>query len=235
MGVRDREHGVARAVFVISSVVTALLYAVPQLNLVAYPLLVLSTVAHETGHGLAALAVGGAFESFELYPDGSGVAHVTGIGSRAGQAIVSAGGLVGPAIAAALAFVAGRRPGVAQFFLSALFAATLIALVLVVRNLFGWLFLGGFAILLGLLVFRTDRRWSQIALVFLGTQLGLSVFSRSDYLFTRAVHTPTGSMPSDVAQIAEMLLMPYWFWGMVCGAVRLTALLIGVRALWARD
>lgn len=187
------------------------------------------------GHGLAALAIGGNFDRFELYGDGSGVAHVGGITSRTGQAIVSAGGLVGPAIAAALAFLAGRRPGVAQFFLSLLFAATLIAMVLVVRNLFGWLFLGGFAILLGLLAFRTDRRWSQIALVFLGTQLGLSVFSRSDYLFTRVAQTPAGTMPSDVAQISEMLLLPYWFWGLVCGAISVTALLIGVRALWLRS
>ena len=113
-------------------------------------------------------------------------------------------------------------------------AAFLIALVLVVRNLFGWLFLGGFAILLALLVSRTDRRWSQIVLVFLGTQLGLSVFSRSDYLFTSVVHTPAGTMPSDVAQMSEALLLPYWLWGLVCGAISVTALLIGVRTLWLR-
>jgi hypothetical protein len=153
------------------------------LRCVAYPLLLLSTLAHEMGHGIAALLAGGEFRSFELYSDGSGLAH-TAAGSSLTAAIVAAGGLVGPAVAAALSFFAGKRPATARVFLALLCVGALVALLWVVRNAFGWLFVGCFAALLGALAFRASPRVSQIVLVFLGTQLGLSVFSRSDYLFT---------------------------------------------------
>src|SRR5882672_3407757 len=49
---------------------------------------------HEFGHGIAALLVGGRFESFEMYTY-SGVAHTAETGAFA-QAFVCAGGLCGP-------------------------------------------------------------------------------------------------------------------------------------------
>src|SRR5690242_18611415 len=89
------EQRVVRWLFLLSVGITAALYALPGLRFIAYPLLLLSTLAHEMGHGVAALFVGGTFESFVLYADGSGVAHTSGVGSRLGSAIVCAGGLVG--------------------------------------------------------------------------------------------------------------------------------------------
>jgi len=228
----DREHRVTRAVFVLSSLVTVVLFATPSLHSLAYPLLLLSTLVHEMGHGVAALFVGGSFVSFELWSDGSGVGHTTGGNSRLASAIVAAGGLVGPSIAAAISFLAGRRPGPARAFLAVLCIGLVCALVLVVRNPFGWVFVGGFALCLAALVLKASPRASQIVLVFLGTQLALSVYSRGDYLFTASAQTAGGSMPSDVALISQALLLPYWFWGLVCGAVSIAALLVGVRTLW---
>ena len=49
-------------------------------GVVGYPILLLSTVAHEMGHGLTAMFVGLEFDSFRLYADGSGVAMLTGPG-----------------------------------------------------------------------------------------------------------------------------------------------------------
>jgi Peptidase M50B-like len=229
----DREHTVARVVFVVSVVVTIALYAIPELRLVAYPLLLLSTLAHEMGHGLAALLSGGRFLSFELYSDASGIAQ-TATGSSLSAAVVAAGGLIGPAIAAALSFFAGRRTGTARAFLASLCLGLLVALVLVVRNTFGWVFVGMFAALLGVLVFKASPRVSQIVLVFLGTQLGLSVFSRGDYLFTSTARMSTGTSRSDVAVMADALLLPYWFWGLACGAASIVALFIGARSLWRK-
>jgi hypothetical protein len=58
--------------------------------------------------------------------------------------------------------------------------------------------------------------------------LALSVFSRSDYLFTSVAQTAAGTMPSDTAQIADALAGPYWLWGIVAGLVSLGVLWGGV-------
>jgi hypothetical protein len=80
------------------------------LGVLAVPLLWLSTVAHELGHGMTALALGGRFERFVIRSDGSGTASTAApLGDLPG-ALVCAGGLVGPALVAAVCFVLARRP-----------------------------------------------------------------------------------------------------------------------------
>ena len=98
----------ARWVLVVSAVVTLGLYWIPFGDIIARPLLYLSTLVHELGHGLGAMLVGGSFERLEMWSDGSGVAWTASSG--AGQrALTIAGGLVGPAVGAAIGFVLARR------------------------------------------------------------------------------------------------------------------------------
>ena len=73
---------------------------------------------------------------------------------------------------------------------------------------------------------RASARVAQVALALMAVQLSLSVFSRADYLFTESA----GTGPSDVAQMADALLLPYWFWGFVCGAFSVFVLVVGIRA-----
>lgn len=218
----------ARLVFLISVVVTAALYAIPQARPVAYPLILLSTLAHELGHGLTAMITGGSFKTLQLYADGSGVAMVSGTGGRLQGALVSAGGLVGPAIAAALCLLVGSRPRGARACLVVLGVALVAITAIWVRNPFGLVFTG----ILGLaalgIAIRAPVGVAQSALVFAAVQLGLAVFSRADYLFTPVAHTAAGDMPSDVAAIANALFLPYWFWGGVCALVSLLALMGGM-------
>lgn len=230
-----REQSVARAVFVVSLLLTVVLYALPEARVFAYPLLLLSTLVHELGHGVAALFAGGQFVAFELNSDGSGIAHLAVPESRLVRAFVAAGGLVGPAFAAALSFLFGRRPGPSRIFLAVLSAGLLVALVLVVRNVFGWIFVASFALALGLIAWKAGARASQVTLVFLGTQLGLSVYSRGDYLFSATANTLEGTVPSDVASMADALLLPYWFWGVVCGALSVMALVFGAKTIWKQS
>jgi hypothetical protein len=68
---------------------------------------------------------------------------------------------------------------------------------------------------------------SQLALVFLAVQLSLSVYSRGDYLFTDVARMSGGDMPSDVANMASALFLPYWFWGALCGALSVVVLCVG--------
>jgi hypothetical protein len=221
----------SRSVLVLSALVTVALYAIPEARVLSYPLVLLSTLAHELGHGLTAVLVGGQFASFELYADASGVA-LTGTSGRMQQVAVLAGGLIGPSIAAVLLFVMGKTPERARTCLMLIAVLLAAALLLVVRNLFGWLFLGGLAAFCALVAWRGPALLSQLVVVFGGTQLALSVYSRGDYLFTPVAATSAGAMPSDVAQLSMALLLPYWFWGALCGAISVAVLLFGVKYYW---
>jgi hypothetical protein len=216
----------------LSGVLTFILYRFSAGQVLAYPLMLLSTLAHELGHGVTALLVGGRFERFEMWSDGSGMAMWGGSGGRLQSALVAAGGLVGPALVAALAFACGRTArGARRALLAASFFLAL-ALVLVVRNTFGVVFVlavFGLCLLVGL---KASDEIAQLILVFLALQLALSVFSRGDYLFTPIARTAQGEMPSDVGQIAAALLLPYWFWGGLCGLFSVAVLGFGLRVYW---
>jgi len=216
----------ARIVLVGSVVITVALYVVPFGRVIGRPFLLFSTLVHELGHGIAAILVGGRFEALLMWSDGSGVATWSALVGRIGHAVIAAGGLVGPAIGAAICLGGGRSPRSARIVLLLMGFFFIIAEIFVVRTLFGVLFVGGI-ILLFIATALTARPWlSQLLLVFIGVQLGLSVFSRADYLFTPIARTAGGVMPSDTARIAEALLLPYWFWGACCGLFSVLVLLI---------
>ena len=222
----------ARLVLLVSVALTVALYIVPYGQYLAYPLMLLSTLAHEMGHGVAALLVGGSFHRFEMWPDGSGVAVWSGNVGPLSRAMVAAGGLVGPAVAAAAGFAVGRTVRGARGALTGLAAVMFLALLLVVRNLFGVIFVGVVLFGCAFAARKATGEVAQLLLIFLAVQLALSVFSRGDYLFTPVAETGAGTMPSDVGQMANALLFPYWFWGIVCGAVSVAVLLYGVKAYW---
>lgn len=218
----------ARAALIGSALVTAALHLIPFGGFLIYPLLLLSTLAHELGHGVTALLTGGSFREFYLWPDGSGMAVHVGPEGHVLEALVSAGGLVGPALVAALCFILARRERVARAALGLLGAACLLADALVVRNGFALWYIGLFGALLLGLGLRARASLAQAALVFLAVQLALSVFSRGDYLFTDTAHTAGGILPSDTAQIARALGGTYWMWGAACGLFSLLVLVLGL-------
>jgi hypothetical protein len=199
----------------------------------AYPLVLLSTLAHELAHGLMAVAVGGSFDAFVLYSDGSGAAQWSGSPSRLDLALVAAAGLVGPAFGAAGCFVVAKRARLARTALVLIGVLLVVALVLVIRNVFGWVFVAAVAATALTVGLKASVQTAQVALVFIGTQLALSVFSRSDYLFTDVAQTATGAMPSDVAQISNALIGPYWAWGALMGLISIGVLVLGARSLMA--
>jgi len=219
-----------------SAAATLLLYNLPFFGgILARPLILLSTLAHELGHGLTAMLLGGEFLRFKMWVDGAGVAEMDldGFG-RIREGLTIAGGLVGPAVAAAICFVLGRTGRGARACLWGLGGLLLIAELLVVRNLFGFFFVAAVLALCLLAASRLTPDGAQIAVVFIGVQLALSVFSRADYLFTQGVTNPQGSFPSDVMQMQRLLFLPYWFWGMVCGGTALVVLVAGLWSYWRR-
>jgi len=207
---------------VVSCAITLALYLLPFGGTLSRPFVLLSTLVHELGHGLMSLLLGGGFRRLNMWSSGAGVAELdtTGFG-RLRQALTLAGGLVGPAVAAALFFTLGRTGSGARE-------------VLVVRNLFGWVFTGLVAAACLLTALRGTPAAMQLAVVFVAVQLALSVFSRADYLFTRTASNPNGRFPSDVESMAQLLWLPYWFWGLLCGTFSIAVLGWGLWIFWRR-
>jgi hypothetical protein len=218
----------ARTALVISVVGTIVLYAIPNGWYLAYPLRLISTAVHELGHGIAAVFMGGEFEEFRMWSDGSGVARSSGVGGGAADAFVSAGGLCGPAVAAAVFLYLGRKPSWARWCLYAFTAFLGLAMALWVRGTFGLVFVGGLAVACFVLS-RLPAEIAQIGLVFLATQLALSVYSGGGYLFTQWADTGDGKFPSDVQQMAMALGGPYWLWGLLCAAFSAGVLVAAAR------
>lgn len=228
------EHRNQAAAFLVGSiVVTVLLYhVIPYGRTIGYPLMLLSTLVHELGHGIAAMLVGGSFDRFEMYADGSGVAYSRGAFGRFSRAFISAGGLVGPALIGGVGFVVGRSTRGARVGLAVFGVVLLVALILVVRSVFGVAFVAATVVLCLGIALRAPAWVSQVAVVFIAVQLALSVFSRGDYLFTQWAETGSGRMPSDVQQMSEALFLPYWFWGAACGLISVVVLLVGLRVFF---
>lgn len=225
----------ARFVLLASAAVTVVLYALPFGRFLARPFVLLSTLAHEMGHGLTALLLGGRFQRLLMWSNGSGLAEIDleGFG-RIRQGLSLAGGLVGPAVAAALCFGLGKTGRGARGVLWGLGFLLLAAQLLVVRNLFGSFFVGLLVAGCLLAASRLEPEAAQWVVVFAGVQLALGVFSRAEYLFTPVARTPAGVFPSDVSRMQAALFLPYWLWGAVCGAFALAVLAYGVRTYWGR-
>jgi hypothetical protein len=183
---------------------------------------------HEFGHGIAALLAGGQFDKFEMYTY-SGLAYTRTSGSSFTAAFVCAGGLCGPAVVGGVFLAMGRNVRWARIALAGFGAFMALSLVLWTRTPFGWGF-GAAVALLSLVVAVTARpALAQMVLVFLGVQLALSVYTGGGYLFTQYVEIQNGHRgPSDTQAMADALVMPYWFWGIVCAAFSAAVLLAGL-------
>jgi hypothetical protein len=223
----------------IAIVVVAVVPHVPVLSLLVRPLVWLSTLMHEAGHGLVSLVVGAGCKSLEISMDASGVMiSQRGAGGPWKDAAISLGGLIGPAIASAGFCVAGIVPTLARASFVVVGAACLAIAGIYAEGFatvvcMGW---GAFFIATGVWLRGTAVRTA--ALVF-AVNLALAVFSRSDYLFTDTA----GSHPSDVAQMATALGGHYFLWGIVAAAISVLLLVVGlllffggehVRMWWMR-
>lgn len=177
-----------------------------------YPFALLSTWVHEMGHGLAAIAVGGRFRRLEIYPNLGGQAVSTGV-YGVGRAIVSAGGLLGPALAGGAIIVSGSRQQTAQWILAFVAVAVFVSLVAFVRNLYGWISLGAIALALVPVALYAPVEARIFLAQLIGIQFCLACWGSLDYMFTKNFYRDGRVLNSDTEEIARVLLLPYWFWG----------------------
>lgn len=208
----------------------------PQLpfgNYLIYPFMILGTWFHEMGHGLTAMLFGYDFERLIIYPTGSGIAEssLPADASRFSQAMIAAGGPLGPSIIGSALILASAK---ARLWRPALIALSLIitASTLVwVRSTTGWLVLPAVAVGLAWLAWKGSAGWVRFALQFLGMLAALSMFMSWDYLFMESANIGGQQMLSDTGAIEANLMLPRWLWAI--GLIVTAALMIGVSLKYA--
>lgn len=229
MGRFDHRHTI-----LLIAVVTVVVWQVPYGPQVLYPLTILATYAHEMGHGLTALSMGASFDTLKMYADGSGLAHWHGDVGRIGRALIAAGGLVGPSIAGAGLLVLTRKPRLARWVLYALGGLMLLSVLLVVRSLFGFLFVTAIGLGLAGVAHLKRGRLAPLTLQLVGVQLCLAIFRDVGYMFSPGGLVGGVQRSSDSAAIAEALFLPYWFWGGLTAAFSFAVLGLGTYLAWTR-
>lgn len=201
------------------------------------PFVLLSTWAHEMGHGLTAIAVGGDFDHLVLRSDMGGYAVHRGVTGFFGRPLVSMGGLLGPSVAGGAVIVAAARSEKAcRVVLYVLVGALAVSLLVWIRPFFSFGFVAMLVIgaaLAGLaLKARDDVK--LFVTQFIGIQLCLGSLQDIDYMFTHSFQRDGETRLSDTAHIAEHWWLPYWFWGALITVLSLAILVGAFYVAWIR-
>lgn len=191
-----------------------------------YPFTILATWFHEMGHGLAAVLAGSQFERLLIFSDASGVAQLLrpADGYRLTDALIAASGPLGPAIAGSLLIIASRKEKATRAALAVLGAALIISTIVWVRSLTGWLVLPALGIAVLALAQRGTASQQRFGIQLLGVQACISVWKQFSYLFSSGGSVGGQMHRSDTGAIADVLLLPYWFWGAAISAAILVLL-----------
>ena len=231
---QDRQKRIT--LLVILGLGSLMLWQTPFGALLLYPFTILTTWFHEMGHGVAVIFMGERFEQLAIYPDGSGVAlsQVSATRSVVQDAIIAAGGPIGPALAGAALIASSRTLRGTRIALAVLGAALLVTTVIWVRSLTGWLVLPAMGVAILAVARNANPDQQRFAIQLLGVQAIISVWTQSGYLFTRG--GTLGGLPqvSDTEAIAQALLLPYWFWGVVLSAINVALLWWSFRFAFRR-
>jgi hypothetical protein len=205
-------------------------------SLLLYPFTILATWFHEMGHGIAAMLTGREFERLLIFADGSGVAQSLrpADGYRSTDALVAASGPLGPAIAGALLIVASRSPAATRYALAVLGVALVVSTMIWVRSPTGWLVLPALGIAIVVLALRGSLPWRRFAIQLLGVQASISAWQQLDYLFSPGGNVGGELHRSDTGAIADVLLLPHWFWGASISATILALLWWSFRLAFRR-
>ena len=232
----DQDHGQRVALLLGMALASIVLWQTTLGSLALYPFTILATWFHEMGHGIAAMLTGRGFERLQVFADGSGVAETMGPvdGYRVTDALIAASGPLGPAIAGALLIVSSRSPTMTRNALAVLGAALIVSTAIWVRSLTGWLVLPALGVAIVGLALRGSEPWQRFVIQFLGVQACISVWQQFDYLFSPGGTVDGQLQRSDTGAIADVLLLPYWFWGASISAAILALLWWSFRLAFRR-
>ena len=164
---RQRSLAIALVAFALVFIV----WHVPQLDFLLYPLRLFVTFVHETGHGVAALLTGGEIGRLVVFSNGSGIATTAG-GTRA---LILPAGYVGAALFGGILFYLTNTVLYSRSISLAL--ALLVAAVSILYTDFlstAWLVGIGFAAALALVAWKVSRNGNLLVLNLLAVITGLN-------------------------------------------------------------
>ncbi len=178
-------------------------------------------------HGMTALILGGKFTKLLIFRNGSGLASYSGplFLEPMSRALVAAAGPIGPALAGAALILASRSTKSASLGLKILAILLLVSTVIWVRSLFGIIMIPMLGLATLFISLKASPRAQAFAVQLLGVQACVSTYLQVGYLFSYSAG-PLGI--SDTAQIQQVLLLPYWFWGAL---IAVASFLILVQSL----
>jgi hypothetical protein len=201
------------------AIASLMLWRVPWLGWLFFPFHVFGIFVHELGHGLAAMATGGEFRRFVVFPN-AGLAETAG-GIR--WIIVSAG-YIGSALFGGLLIIISSWGAPAKDVLFWLGIALGIMCILFVRNFFG-LAMG--AVLTGGLILAgryLPAYWASGLLLFLAVQ---SMLNALDSVFDLVkLSTYHQNVQTDAQAMAQMTFLPAIVWSLLYSGVAI-AILVG--------
>jgi len=232
----DQDQGQRVALLLGIALASIVLWQTTLGSLALYPFTILATWFHEMGHGIAAMLTGRGFERLQIFADGSGVAVSLrpSDGYRVTDALVAASGPLGPAIAGALLIVASRSATATRNALAVLGIALIVSTAIWVRSPTGWLVLPALGVAIVVLALRGSPPWQSFVIQLLGVQACISVWQQFDYLFSPGGNVGGQLQRSDTGAIADVLLLPYWFWGASISAAILALLWWSFRLAFRR-
>lgn len=197
------------------ALVSMLLWQTTIGSLLLFPFTILATWFHEMGHGLVAMLTGSRFDHLVVNADGSGYAQIAGVvdRSRILDAMTSARGPFGPAIAGCLLILSSTNANRSRRALKVLGVSLILSTVVWIRSAVGWLVLPGMGLAMIAYASWAGQHHLRFAVQLLGVQACISVWSQFDYLFSDGGYVGGEAVRSDTSAIADALLLPYWFWG----------------------
>jgi hypothetical protein len=228
----DLSEGQLIRVFWAAVALSLILPRIPYGRVLLYPFALLGTWAHEMGHGVTALAAGGSFKRLEIHRNLDGLAFSGGVGPL-GRAVVAAGGLLAPAVAGGAVITLGARETTAPWILAGLAVAVLASVVLFVRNFFGLAALTITGLALVPVAWWAPEVVRVFAAQLVGIQFCVASWGSLNYMFTKNFRRQDGTLTdSDTQTIANVLLLPYWFWGGVIAVLSMAILALSFYLAW---
>ncbi|MGB1288229.1 MAG: M50 family metallopeptidase [Aggregatilineales bacterium] len=230
---RDRRQ--ALGMTALAMVVVGILWNVPALDFIVYPLRLFVTYVHEAGHSLAALLTGGEVIGFLVSPNGSGVATTAG-GSRA--LILPAGYLGAAFFGSMLFYLTNRFPSLSNTLATALGIGMVLFTVLFARpdesGLPVALMVGSiFGMLMVIIGLRANQLMTLLLLNVLAVMTALNAVLDVWFL-TQQIGASRGAVRNDAVAFTEQVtpLIPAQFvaftWMVIAAAMFAVAVWYGI-------
>lgn len=199
----------------------------------AYPFVLLTTIFHEVGHGLAALASGGEIDKIVIFADGTGYCQHRGDYSFWQRAVILSAGYLGSSLEGSLLLfftLRLKRGGriILTFLALALFAVS----ALWVRNPFGFVTTLCLAVALALAAWRLSDSLCELLGIFLCAYVALFAASTIGQIARHPFMGVQGGV-TDQDKLAQLTNMPPMLWALIwlafAGLAIAAAIYMGVR------